>query len=138
MPVFFVDDTKHPHDLLGFKYLTHLTKLKHDFDFYHVEGDVKEIKKNYKLSKLPVLLVFKEIKVDNKKQIRAAPFSDSFTLKNMKQFLEGIIKASEHHDNVRNRHVSHVHAYTYNSDPNLNHCWKSYCLIIFDSPHLRK
>jgi hypothetical protein len=39
LPVFFVDDRKHPSDLLGYRYIPYLEKFKEEFDFFHLEGD---------------------------------------------------------------------------------------------------
>lgn len=34
-------------------------------------------------------------------------------------------------------HLNYIHSYHTAHDPHLNRCWKKFCLIVFESPHLR-
>lgn len=55
----------------------------------------------------------------------------------IEEFLSGIIKIHDEHEGVKNIHLNYIHNYHTAHDPHLNRCWKKFCLIVFESPHLR-
>jgi len=60
------------------------------------------------------------------------------SVKKIESFLISIIKTHDEHEGKKNRHLNHIYLYHTNHDPHLTHCWKRFCLLVFDSPFLRK